>query len=65
MAVCDFCNKKKVSLVPFTCKCGYSKLCLCCRMPEQHKCKYDYISEWKTDLIKNNPRIAGEKVNII
>jgi hypothetical protein len=65
MAICDFCNKKKVSLIPFTCKCGYNKLCTCCRMPEQHKCKYDYIGEGKKELIINNPIIVKDKLNLI
>ena len=62
MTLCEHCNKKKVSIIPFTCKCGYQKLCSFCRLPEEHKCKFDFKTHGKEKLIKDNPLVVKSKI---
>jgi len=59
---CEFCNKKVPSLLSFSCKCSIKVLCSQCRLPEQHKCTFDYIKEGKQILEKNNPKIESDKL---
>jgi AN1-type zinc finger and ubiquitin domain-containing protein 1 len=66
MNLCSYCNKKKVSLIPFTCKCNPEyKLCNKCRMPESHSCKYDFKTEQRKQLEKDNPVVIGMKIEKI
>lgn len=37
-------------------------MCLACRYPEDHECKYDYKEEGKEILTKQNPLITGDKL---
>jgi hypothetical protein len=55
---CFNCSKK-LHAVHFKCKCE-EKLCVNCRLPEVHDCKYNY-EKLKVNLIK----IVGSKVIII
>ena len=66
MTLCSYCNKKKVSLMPFTCKCNPEyKLCSKCRMPESHNCNYDFKTEQRKQLEKANPVVVGDKMEKI
>ena len=66
MTLCSYCNKKKVSLIPFTCKCNLEyKLCKLCRMPESHSCTYDFKTEQRKQLEKDNPVVVGDKMEKI
>jgi hypothetical protein len=54
MPICEFCNKKKVNIIPYKCKCGLQRLCTICRYPESHECKYDFKKEGKLFIQKNS-----------
>lgn len=58
---CAVCNKK--ILISFTCKCSSDKIyCNSHRYAEKHNCTFDYKTEFKNQLIKNNPIVVSEKV---
>ena len=59
MIKCFHCNKK--FLITVTCKCG-NNYCLAHRCAENHKCSFDYKSQAKKKLEKENPVIAYAKV---
>lgn len=63
--LCNYCKKRKVALIPFSCKCLYKSLCNFCRLPEDHKCTFDYKTEGKNILRENNPLIVNSKVTLI
>ena len=63
MPLCSNCNKRKLPLLPFTCECNDKlQLCTKCRMPEDHNCKYDFKSEARKKLEKENPRVIACKM---
>lgn len=62
MGLCEHCNKKKVGVVPFECKCNYKSLCVNCRYPEQHGCSFDFKKVWKDKLILTMVPIVHEKI---
>ena len=62
MTLCEFCNKKKVPIMPFSCRCGFSNLCTKCRLPNDHSCKFDYIKDGKENILKNNPTIIAHQI---
>lgn len=51
---CEGC-KKKLALTDFSCKCGI-RFCANHRLPESHKCSYDFrtagMAQLKNDLVK-------------
>ena len=61
---CFVCNKK-VGLLGFKCKCGDNQFCSQHRVPELHGCKFDYKSEQRERLIKQNPIIKTDKITRI
>jgi len=66
MTLCSYCNKKKVSLIPFNCKCNPNyKLCSRCRMPQDHKCTYDFKTEERKKLALDNPVVIADKIDKI
>ena len=65
MTLCEYCKVKKTPLIPFTCKCKYSILCILCRHAEKHECMFDYKTHGKQILIKNNPIIVNSKIDAI
>ena len=66
MTLCSHCNKKKVSLLHFSCKCNHEyKLCNKCRMPEDHNCTYDFKTEQRRKLEQDNPLVIGMKIEKI
>jgi predicted nucleic acid binding AN1-type Zn finger protein len=62
------CNKqncgKKLGLLPFTCKCGLN-FCGLHRYSDTHDCEFDYRSEYKKQLEKNNIKVVAEKIKKI
>ena len=56
----DGCNKK-IKLTSFPCKCE-KIFCDKHRLPEAHKCTYDFKTFGKNLLIKNNPVVIKSKV---
>ena len=57
---CAECNKK-LGLVDFKCKCS-NTYCMKCKMPEDHKCSFDYKKESKEILTNKLEKIENEKV---
>lgn len=58
---CFYCNKK-LTLINFTCKCEHN-FCLKCKLPEYHKCNYDYKKN--SNLSNKMIKIVNKKINII
>jgi hypothetical protein len=59
---CQQCKRK--TLLNFTCKCDLI-VCINCRYPDIHNCKFDYQKDEKERLTKNNPIVVSEKLNKI
>jgi hypothetical protein len=53
--------KRKVGLLGFKCKCSYV-FCGSHRHSDQHGCTYDYKTEFKQKLAKENPVVIASKV---
>ena len=53
--------KKKLGVVKMSCKCG-KFFCITHRLPENHKCTYDYESEGKKRIEEANPVVLKPKV---
>ena len=63
---CEHCKVKKVSITnSFPCKCGIKQLCNNCRLPEMHNCQFDFKTEWRKTLEKNNPLVKADKLEKI
>ncbi|KAJ7978884.1 Zinc finger A20 and AN1 domain-containing stress-associated protein [Quillaja saponaria] len=60
---CKNCNKK-VGLTGFECRCG-DVFCGRHRYPEEHACKIDYKELGRQALIKQNPTIDGDKLQMM
>jgi hypothetical protein len=58
---CVVCNKK-LGLIPFKCKCE-EIFCSTHRAPEDHKCTYDFKTEGKAWLEKNNKVCITQKLD--
>ena len=69
------CNKKRCNLEGCTkkltlmdqnimCRCDYL-FCPSHRLPESHKCTYDYVANEKKQLEKRNQKCVGDKVTKI
>lgn len=56
---CDLCNKKGIIVVTCSCK---KVFCLGHRMPEDHKCTFDFKEKTKEMLISQMPVIHSEKL---
>jgi len=57
---CGVC-KKKLGLTGFPCHCG-SMFCPVHRYADQHGCSYDYATEGKKQLAKDNPVVQDDKI---
>lgn len=57
---CWKCNKK-VGLLGVECSCTFT-FCKKCRYAEDHNCSYDYSTNGKTQIKKNNPLVNGSKL---
>ena len=55
---------KKAGLLGYNCKCGYV-FCKSHRLPEEHDCDFDFVTAEKEKLKKNNPVVAGSKLEKI
>lgn len=58
---CVICTKKLGIASTYQCRCG-GKFCASHRYPETHSCSYDYKSEGRKYLAKNNPVVAAPKL---
>jgi predicted nucleic acid binding AN1-type Zn finger protein len=58
---CNFCPKK-LGPINFKCKCGLI-FCNQHRLPEEHRCTYDYKALGMRKLSEENPLVQGEKFN--
>lgn len=56
--------KKKLTLMDMECKCGF-KFCSLHRLPESHKCTYDFKNESKDLLAKRLIKVVKDKVERI
>lgn len=61
--LCEFCKKRKVGIMAFSCKCNYKNLCKNCRLPEQHNCSYDYKQFEREKLKEDNPIVVKDKMD--
>ncbi len=57
---CTYCKKKVVFTVTCSCK---NKYCIEHRMPELHKCTFDFKEEAKDSLGKQMPVINSVKLH--
>ena len=53
--------QKKAGVLGFECKCGFV-FCKAHRLPENHKCSYDFAVEGKKQLEKLNPVVRSDKL---
>jgi len=60
---CGVC-KKKIGLTGFECKCG-GMFCAIHRYTDQHPCEYDFKSEERAKLKKENPIVEDAKIEKI
>ena len=63
VAKCMICSKK-TGLLGFKCRCE-GNFCSAHRHAEDHKCGYDYKTDAKNKLAKDNPVIVSAKVTKI
>jgi hypothetical protein len=56
---CGYCEKK-LNIINYKCKCE-KVFCSKCRMPEEHKCDYDYKD--RSELQKKLIKIVASKIN--
>ncbi len=62
MVLCEHCKKKKVSVMPFVCSCGYNNLCVKCRLPSEHQCTYNWRKEGMNKILQDNPVVIAKQV---
>lgn len=60
---CHNC-REKLGMFGISCKCGYV-FCSTHRMPEDHQCTFDFKSEGKSILQKQNPKVSASKLERI
>ena len=61
---CYFCKKKLKSLSTWSCECGF-KFCTSCRMPEKHKCTFDFSKKQKEQLKSKLIKVEHTKIATI
>ena len=52
---------KKLTITSFECLCQ-KRFCPIHRLPENHKCTFDYINHGKEKIKENNPVIINSKI---
>ena len=63
---CLFCKIKKISSIfSYSCRCGLKNLCQYCKMPEDHRCTFDFKQDGRNQLEKENPVILADKLDKI
>lgn len=60
---CEGC-KKKLALTDFSCKCGV-RFCSTHRLPEEHKCSFDFRSNGQAQLKEALVKVDGKKLDRI
>jgi len=60
---CYYC-KKKLKLINYECKCNHT-FCSNCRLPEAHKCTFDFLKEGKEKLTVKLEKIINNKITKI
>ncbi|XP_051120004.1 zinc finger A20 and AN1 domain-containing stress-associated protein 5-like [Andrographis paniculata] len=60
---CGAC-RKRVGLVGFTCRCGFT-FCGSHRFPEEHSCRFDYKAAGRAAIARANPVVKGKKLDKI
>ncbi|KAJ3325977.1 switch-activating protein Sap1 [Boothiomyces sp. JEL0866] len=58
--ICTECHKKLGPAQSFICKCK-QMFCSTHRYSDRHMCSYDYKSDGKASLVRNNPLIKNDK----
>ncbi|KAJ3277091.1 hypothetical protein HDV01_000143 [Terramyces sp. JEL0728] len=58
--ICKECHKKLGPAQSFTCKCK-QMFCSTHRYSDRHVCSFDYKSDGKATLVRNNPLIKNDK----
>lgn len=58
----DSCKKKSIFL--FQCKCA-GKFCEKHKQPEDHKCQFDFLADFRKKLQSENVRVVGSKLTEI
>ena len=58
---CEGC-KKKLALTDFSCKCGI-RFCVAHRLPEEHKCTFDFRAAGQTQLKADLVKVDGKKLD--
>lgn len=58
---CAVC-RKKLGLIPMTCRCGLD-LCAKHRYPEEHNCKYDFKKSGRQILEQQLIKVAADRLN--
>jgi len=56
---CQVC-KRKIGLTPIVCRCGHM-FCAHHRYPHEHKCSFDYKTEGRKLIEKENPKIQSNQ----
>lgn len=59
---CIVCKKK--NLMNMRCRCG-KMTCMSHRFPDDHNCDFDYKTDGKKQLEKDNPLITNKKMETI
>ena len=59
---CVLCNKKTFCIFACTCK---GRFCSKCRMPEDHKCTFNFKEQYQEFLKIRNPKMISDKVEKI
>jgi len=59
---CKQCRKKTLMICTCTCR---GTFCLRCRMPEDHKCTFDFQAAHRELLKLKNPKVEGKKLETI
>tara|TARA_B100000401_G_scaffold244797_1_gene166029 strand:- start:2517 stop:2714 length:198 start_codon:yes stop_codon:yes gene_type:complete len=59
---CIVCKKR--DLMNMKCRCGKTT-CMTHRFPDDHNCEFDYKSDGKKQLEKENPSITQKKIEVI
>lgn len=62
MEKCRECKKKH--LITIKCRCEYT-LCIQCKNPDVHKCKFDYKKQNQEDIANKNKLIVASKLDEI
>lgn len=57
---CPVCNKK-ANMLGIICKCGQT-FCMEHRMPEMHKCTFDYKTQYQKNLMEKLTTSAKPKI---